>query len=260
MPTALLLRDPRPNDPYAHFLTQYGYDPHFAPVMQTVFYHGPIRQKFHQRPEEWGLGGVVITSQRGVDALKEVWNAMDEDLKNAWRSLPLFAVGPSTAAASQKLLSWPAQSSHAGNAEQLSSHIISYFSVSRTSRSSPTLLLFLCGDKRRDVLPTRLRDAGLHLEELCVYETRPAPLNLGAFSPPDWLLFFSPSGVDYSLASLKDHFGPEWWQRCKIATIGPTTAAHPALANRRCAIASKPEAEEVVKVMVAFEKDNSPCL
>jgi uroporphyrinogen-III synthase len=94
--------------------------------------------------------------------------------------------------------------------------------------SPPRPLLFLCGDTRRDELPTCLAQHSVPLEELVVYTSSsaatcdavmlsaiPAPL-----ASPAWLVFFSPRGVQAALDG-RLHLR---WPGARRAAIGPTTA------------------------------------
>lgn len=53
--------------------------------------------------------------------------------------------------------------------------------------------IFFCGDQRLNVLPDNLKNHGIDLTELIVYDTRLKPVKLN--DVPDVLLFFSPSAV-----------------------------------------------------------------
>jgi len=53
--------------------------------------------------------------------------------------------------------------------------------------------LFFCGDQRLDILPDNLRNNGIDLNELVVYDTRLKPVQLK--EPPEIILFFSPTAV-----------------------------------------------------------------
>jgi uroporphyrinogen-III synthase len=53
--------------------------------------------------------------------------------------------------------------------------------------------LFFCGDQRLDILPDNLRNNGVELNELIVYETRLKPVKVK--EPPEIILFFSPTAV-----------------------------------------------------------------
>jgi uroporphyrinogen-III synthase len=54
-------------------------------------------------------------------------------------------------------------------------------------------VVFFCGNKRRGELPTLLRQHGIEVEEVVVYETTEVPVL--ADNHYDGMLFFSPSGV-----------------------------------------------------------------
>jgi len=89
-------------------------------------------------------------------------------------------------------------------------------------------LLFLTGDKRREVLPQKLREGQVPFEELCVYETETIPNlrerleeHLGD-RDPEWLAFFSPSGAAPVMEAL-EQMGRA--SGARLAAIGPTTRA-----------------------------------
>ena len=62
-------------------------------------------------------------------------------------------------------------------------------------RKNPTSgILFFCGDRRRDELPTLLKENNLSLKEIVMYRTEPSPVPVNeAF---DGVGFFSPSAVE----------------------------------------------------------------
>jgi len=53
--------------------------------------------------------------------------------------------------------------------------------------------VFFCGDKRLDILPDKLRNHGIELTELVVYDTRLTPVKIK--DQPEIILFFSPTAV-----------------------------------------------------------------
>ncbi|GAB4092845.1 uroporphyrinogen-III synthase [Flaviaesturariibacter terrae] len=77
-------------------------------------------------------------------------------------------------------------------------------------------VLFFCGNIRRDTLPVKLRNAGVALRELVVYQTIATPQRVG--KPYRALLFFSPSAVESYFTVNKP--GPE----AVLFAIGSTTA------------------------------------
>ncbi|PUZ24466.1 uroporphyrinogen-III synthase [Chitinophaga costaii] len=52
---------------------------------------------------------------------------------------------------------------------------------------------YLCGDQRRDTIPTRLRENGIHVSERIVYHNTATPQKIN--NHYDALLFFSPTAV-----------------------------------------------------------------
>jgi uroporphyrinogen-III synthase len=129
--------------------------------------------------------------------------------QTAWSSKHAYAVGPKTADALRKLGFAPT-GEETGNAAALASVI--------AKKKLP--YLFLCGNRRRHVLPNALREAGTPFEELVVYETHPrSGIDLPAAEPGDWLVFFSPSGIE---AVMRHADAPA--RRYRLAAIGPTTA------------------------------------
>ena len=123
----------------------------------------------------------------------------------------------------------------ADGAEALSKIILKKYS----SRS----FIYFCGNRRLEILPGRLREAGVSLTEQIVYETK---LNLLPFEcAPDAILFFSPSGVESftTTQSLKD--------RVAIC-IGPTTAAAAEKYTKQIIISETPSVEAVLEAAAAY--------
>ncbi|KAI5119288.1 hypothetical protein M0805_008067 [Coniferiporia weirii] len=147
------------------------------------------------------------------------------------------------------------------------------FDSSKTRRTRvqrlPTKLLFLVGDKTRDVLPKILAtDSTVELDSVQVYAAKPAlgfaaSLEAAVRAQPKvktwWIALFAPSGADHALPFLREHFtlpGDTQQQKkktkkglpvAKIAAIGPTTAGHlrDVLKLEVAAVAAKPVPEEL---------------
>jgi uroporphyrinogen-III synthase len=115
------------------------------------------------------------------------------------------------------------QGDHTGTASNLADYIVQ-------TVPSPSRLLYLMGDKRRDVLPNQLVDSGYQLDQIQAYETGPNP-NFGkqveaieeSAGQIQWIVFFSPSGFDVALETLQARRNIS---RIQIASIGPTTTNH----------------------------------
>ena len=152
----------------------------------------------------------------------------------------MYTVGPATAFAITHLHFSTIIGADTGNGGALADLIVRTFSrddsltinrprvfVEESDRPPSLPLLFLVGDKRRDIIPKRLAAKGIPLEELVVYETAVAStfdkeldevLNDTNDGEVEWIVFFSPSGAEIALSKLR-----KMPQRVKIATIGPTT-------------------------------------
>jgi uroporphyrinogen-III synthase len=135
-------------------------------------------------------GGLVITSPRSLKALEQVSTSVD---LIPWLSLPLFIVGDGSLASTS--LSFCDVYQGIGNAVSLAEVICE--KVDRAIGGKPKPLLFLCGNLRRDELPNILNDRCVAFEELIVYETSGSDdIAVSSLPKPDWVVFFSPSGVD----------------------------------------------------------------
>ncbi|GES77562.1 uroporphyrinogen-III synthase [Rhizophagus clarus] len=205
--------------------------------------------------------GVITTSQRAVEGLKMGWEQAFfscgemKDVLDKWKKLPYFVVGKSTAKAIRELDVNPL-GDESGNSESLANYIIKHFNSSsqEEGNSKQLELLFLVGDKRKDDLPNKLVESGFILQELLIYETKPNSLFsneldklLNLEKKIDWIVFFSPSGVDISLELLKNKLFEE--NDIKIASIGKTTSNHlEKIKKTNVNVTSpKPDAESLAK-------------
>lgn len=97
--------------------------------------------------------------------------------------------------------------------------------------------LFLCGNKRRDVLPVAMTENNIQFKELNVYKTILSPK---AFHRDfDGILFFSPSGIQSYLS--ENTIG-----NSILFCIGETTAAEAQKHSKNIIVANKPTVENVL--------------
>uniref|UniRef100_A0A8D1MKH5 Uroporphyrinogen-III synthase n=2 Tax=Sus scrofa TaxID=9823 RepID=A0A8D1MKH5_PIG len=248
----LLLKDPkedddRGQDPYIRELGLYGLEATLIPVLSFEFLSLPsFSEKNSGRCGTWpahkmplllsgvqlshpeGYGGLIFTSPRAVEAVKlclekanktEAW---ETSLKEKWNSKSVYVVGNATASLVSKIGLDP-EGENCGNAEKLAEYI-----CSRESSALP--LLFPCGNLKRETLPRMLKDKGVPMESITVYQTIPHPGiqgNLNSYYSqqgiPASITFFSPSGLSYSLKHIQELSGDSIDQ-IKFVAIGPTTA------------------------------------
>ncbi|KAF0553298.1 Uroporphyrinogen-III synthase [Gigaspora margarita] len=246
-------------DEYETKLASLSYTSIFLPVLSYVFVNIEELTKILKNGPEKKYWGIVVTSQKAVKGLKLAWNNafnnVTEDSLNKekalWENLPFFVVGKATSKATDGL-NFNALGLNSGNSESLAEYIIQFHNQNNTQNfhQNSLPLLFLTGDKRLDKLPTRLSQAGIKLEELLVYETRPDE----NFSTElenivkknrkiDWIVFFSPSGVDVAWKSLTKL---NLWKTVKIACIGKTTGNYLEKCDIKVHVISpKPEPESL---------------
>ncbi|XP_071485422.1 uroporphyrinogen-III synthase-like [Diadema antillarum] len=177
------------------------------------------------RPEDFS--GLVFSSPRTVESVslclkhssaQEAWN---RELKEKWRQLPAFSVGTSTGSRVRSLGLEPV-GEDSGNAENLVKIIISAVKPG----SKP--LLYPCGTMRRETIPKTLEKEGIDFTADVVYQTI---ANTGLADQlmryikekgaPDCIVFFSPSGVQYSKEVLEIH--KDELSNTKFLAIGSTT-------------------------------------
>lgn len=225
----LLLKDAKEDDsgqdPYIQELGLHGLEATLIPVLSFEFLSLPNLSEKLCHPE--GFGGLIFTSPRAVEAVKlclekdsktEVW---ETSLKEKWNAKSVYVVGNATASLVSKL-GLDVEGAHSGNAEKLAEYI-----CSRESSALP--LLFPCGTIKGDVLPKMLKDKGIPMESMNVYQTVPHPGiqgNLESYyskqGVPASITFFSPSGLKYSLEYIQELSGDSFDQ-IKFVAIGPTT-------------------------------------
>ncbi|CAC9972589.1 uroporphyrinogen-III synthase [Flavobacterium panici] len=104
---------------------------------------------------------------------------------------------------------------------------------------------FFSGNLRRDTLPNALKEAGIKLNEIQVYETSLQPQKIK--SPVDAILFFSPSGVE---SYLKDNSIKKETCFC----IGETTAEALHKITKNIIIADQPTVEDVLEDVLSEYK------
>ena len=255
MPRAILLKTKStPEDPYDY---AFRHQTPFVPVFVPVLVHQRVneerlRQILLDEPRR-KYDALIITSQRAVEALGDAMNILNgrtvdsfsntDDQLAQLRAMRVYTVGPATALAITKLQFNAILGADTGNGDALANLIVQQYrrdqcmdfndiskNIEEDSIPPRLPLLFLVGDKRRDIIPKRLGEREIPLEELTIYETTLAStfeeeldrvIADNAEGEIEWIVFFSPSGAEIALEKLK-----KMPQRIKLATIGPTTEAY----------------------------------
>jgi len=266
-PVLLLKTRSSPDDGYEEYFNAAANGP-FLPIFVPVLEHklkedtlhllystitvGGFSTKYGWRAQ---YGGIIFTSQRAVEAFGMIvgsvrthTNAIDELLPP---ELPLYVVGPATARGLRTLdLKCNIIGEECGNGEALARYILQHYNDSPAQKQTfgGLPLLFLVGEKRRDIIPTTLQSQELSpqqriaVHEVVVYETGEMQnfksdftfrwyANARTSCTRLWIVVFSPTGCQAMLSSLgmldettgKLKQGASLPRNTHIATIGPTT-------------------------------------
>ncbi|KAK9238944.1 tetrapyrrole biosynthesis, uroporphyrinogen III synthase [Lipomyces kononenkoae] len=226
MPKILFLKNPSPDptrDEYAISARSNGYDLCFLPVLSFTFVDQPGLRTYLSdlaaNADQTPLDALIITSQRAVEAVAAAMLELSDSTRSYIRSLPLYTVGPATAALVQshgfsKIVGGP----DAGNGRILASQIVN---------ARPLRCLFLTGETRRDIIPVTLRENGIECIERVVYASKGVEgaeqqfmelMNDDDTQQDWWTVFFSPAGSERIAQLIANNCGTT-----KVAAIGPTT-------------------------------------
>lgn len=242
-------------DSYNESLLEHGYAPQFIPVLDHISTNiDAIRDILLAGPQSFHA--LILTSQRSVQAMSEAYNTITntEHIRDQWDAVPVYIVGPHTAKKLSEfaLFNDPSYWTVAPRALELIPLVI------RDQLPSATLL-FLAGDKRRDLIPTQLKAAHFNLVEVQSYATcmHPLlPLRMEEWqTPPAWCVLFSPSGLKFLLDCIKH---PDVLSATSIAAIGPTTAEYiqERLHISPHVIAAEPDAYHLTEAMLHYDQKN----
>ncbi|KAF7671906.1 hypothetical protein GT037_010129 [Alternaria burnsii] len=237
IPILLLKTKSIPKDTYEElFLTldDGRYAPVFVPVLEHRFKRDAlhdVRQHVTNRgfvpksQQDLGTyGALIFTSQRAVEAFSEVVEEIRKegslDIDDLLpQSLPLYVVGPATARGLRSLhLKCPILGEETGNGEALAGFILKHYNALHPDVMNPPIL-FMVGDKRRDIIPKTLQSEELDpkqrakVDEVVIYETGEMQSFMDDFSTiwrrnadqgstRQWVVVFSPSGCQAMLESL----------------------------------------------------------
>lgn len=112
----------------------------------------------------------------------------------------------------------------------------------------PQEMIFFCGNKRLDTLPTLLSGKGFQVKECVVYETKLTPAKVN--KAYDAILFFSPSGVESYMSLNTIEPGTT------LFAIGKTTAQSlRQIAANKIIIAAQPDKNILVNIVIEFYKN-----
>ncbi|ETV78411.1 hypothetical protein H257_07960 [Aphanomyces astaci] len=237
---------------YAEPFRSHGYNIVFSDVLAFFNENVDALHKILRTLDQYV--GLIITSPRAASAIVSVVRSVAreeaQELLASLQRVSIYSVGATTSKPLRELgLSCLGEDS--GSAEVLSTFIADTGNV-----NGP--MVFFCGDKRMQALPTSFDGRSQRLDELVVYSSRQVEEIVWLKTNiPQWVVFFSPSGVD---AAQRMTNVP--WDTIKKAALGKSSAA--ALEKAALlrhdksweakAVAAKPTPEELVAAIVAHDK------
>ncbi|KAF6214472.1 hypothetical protein GE061_009215 [Apolygus lucorum] len=216
-------------DPYAGALSALDVDCEVVQVLNFDFLNLDELEKRLENPQSYS--GIIFSSPRVVEAVGKC-------LKDApaWANLFAFAVGEKTATEVEHLGLKPS-GSETGIGSALAEHIL------KCTISKP--LLLPCGNLATNTIADTLREGGLEVDQLVVYQTVSNPELeekirnvIEKFPTLDYLLYFSPSGVKATIPLLRE-MGVDL-SSVKFGAIGRTTEAALAEHGGAAFVAEKP--------------------
>jgi uroporphyrinogen-III synthase len=125
----------------------------------------------------------IFTSINGVEAVKYYLEQWGDTNTPDWK---VFCISGKTREAVTVTLPGAPIMATAEYGATLAQYILQHSEVKE--------VLFFCGNKRREELPSLLREAGITVHEIVVYQTEETPVVIQ--EDVDGVLFFSPSAVN----------------------------------------------------------------
>lgn len=182
---------------------------------------------------------IALTSANAVDALNSYMHFSDTYLVVDWN---IFCVsGKTKQAILNALLLKKNIAGDAKDAAELANRIIA---------KGVKEITFFCGNQRREELPATLKNAGIKVQEIILYETAENPIAVA--NDFDAVLFYSPSGVQsfFSVNELNKH--------CVCFAIGRTTATSIAtFTNNTIVKSTTPDPKKMVEDVIEYFKQET---
>lgn len=234
-----------PRDPYFEILKDSMYNPTFVPLLN----HTQVNEsdtialltcdEFLSRTSV-----IIITSQRAVESLAATLAKLPEDCKRIVLEKAAYTVGPATF----KILSELGFKNVKGGEKAGNGDILSDIILNDISPADK--VVFFTGEIRRDIIPKKLINNGIDLEEVIIYKTEDREGIIedftqkfhGSTSDFRWIVFFSPQGT----GEIVEHLKSIDLSKVKIGSIGPTTEKY-LIANgiRVDLVSRKPDAQNL---------------
>ncbi|GBM35553.1 Uroporphyrinogen-III synthase [Araneus ventricosus] len=247
--TVLLLKAAEDSscDPYFEKLQEAGITSIIIPTLEFIYINDEILENCLLCPENFC--GIIFTSPRTVQAVHRIFDTTGFDISK-WQKKENYAVGEATSKLAASLLELDLLGEEAGSSEELCKVILS----SADCEKFVEPFLFPCSQKSKDTVPKTLTESGLEVKKVICYKTEcnshleeSLEKLIAEKGIPDIIVFFSPSGVEFSNKIMKFL---EKTKEPQCIAIGPTTEQ--AIKNAKmnlCKVAEKPNPDSVLKAV-----------
>lgn len=231
---------------YVQIMRESDLVPEVIPVLSFEYCNLSHLKDLLNKPQDYS--GIIFTSPRAVHAVSGSIGSA-ENFPSEWQDRSFFTVGEATKRILFNELNADGKCGDTENAVGLADLIL------KGTYDRP--LLFPCSDMRRETLPSLLSQRGILLEEISVYHTKAHPqleenLNFATAQGtefPEYIIFFSPSGIKYALPILNKLNAP--FDSIKVVAIGGTTQAALKEANVSVwSCSTKPNPNDLLKAIL----------
>ncbi|XP_039263733.2 uroporphyrinogen-III synthase-like [Styela clava] len=245
----LLKERKQTSDPYHIALKEFG-NVIFIPVLSINFVN---LDHFEKLLSQDTYDGIIFTSGNAVKATRTALEKIASSITKVSLQKNCYVVGKATDKLASEI-GFKCSGSGCGNAEELAKLIIA-----ENSSISSKGFLFPCGQLKRETLPNMLKEAEIKLTCQTVYETIEHPKIFEAIKNhksqninPTIAIFFSPSGVQFSLPKFKQVYGEDL-NGFYCAAIGQTTSEALKQAGiQPCCVAEHPNPDSLYLSIKSF--------
>lgn len=212
----LLKSESESSDKYSDLLRANGFE--VSSIATLDFQYKNLDSLAEQLSNPDQLSGIIFTSPRAILAT----NQKKDHLNENWKLLDNYSVGEATFELAKTALNLDTKGRDSGNAANLADFIRDDLKTKTVEKP----FLFPCGNLKQDILQKKLKEYKFKLEPIEVYETIPhadieSSLERISGEKVDFLVYFSPSGVKFTIEILKKlKFD---LNSLKFIAIGPST-------------------------------------
>ncbi|GFT75272.1 uroporphyrinogen-III synthase [Nephila pilipes] len=233
-------------DPYVKILENAGIPASLIPVFDFHYLNDLLLLECMKFPNQYN--GIIFTSPRAVKAIKRVYELYGLELQ-IWREKNNFALGDKTSMLAETLLNLNVLGKQCANSQELAELILSCDGL---QKDLP--FIFPCSDRAKNIIQNNLEEDDFTVTRVECYQLLPNFNIEDNFMTlitekgiPDILVYFSPSGVEFSHDIIKKGCGTSQPQ---VVAVGETTASAVKQANMKlCKVAESPNPKGILNAV-----------